>query len=436
MILDFTISNFLSIKERQTLSFEATNDKHLDDYYVVKMDKYRILKMAVVMGANASGKSNVLMAFYMFPVLFLEPCETKSSSIEYDRHALDNKVENEDSKMIVNFICDDKKYRYEVRFNNNYVDYEILQAQPFGELRPHKVYERFLDKETMVSQIKWGDKYRSASNTRDLIINLLPNRTLFGSFQKSNVDIPWMKAILDWIGSYMLPIVKTSEQNLYLYTSKQIYNKKVDSEQVVRLLKNADVGVSDFSLEAETRPIPKEVVEAVMNDEEAPSDLKDKLRTNPVTNNFVVHMMHKGAQGDVAFEFEQESNGTKRFYELSSILLKLISESHFVAIDELENKLHPDLYQHFINIFLSNSKSSQLVFTTHMREFLNDRELFRDDAVWLAEKDGEGATQLYSLADFGSDVLRGNSNRYNAYRIGRLGAIPRLGDTYIKINEN
>ena len=87
MVLDFTISNFRSIKEPQTISFEATNDKHLEDYYVVQKDKYRILKIATILGANASGKSNVIKAFNMIHNLILEPCENKTSKIKYDKFA-------------------------------------------------------------------------------------------------------------------------------------------------------------------------------------------------------------------------------------------------------------------------------------------------------------------------------------------------------------
>ena len=86
MILDFTISNFRSIRDPQTISFEATKDTHLEDYYVVKKGNYRILKMAVILGANASGKSNVVRAFDLFPKLMLYPCENKTSKIEYDKN--------------------------------------------------------------------------------------------------------------------------------------------------------------------------------------------------------------------------------------------------------------------------------------------------------------------------------------------------------------
>ena len=433
MILDYTISNFRSIREAQTLSFEANSDNHLEDYYVVKIDKYRILKIATILGANASGKSNILRAFSLFPLLMLNPCETKSSKIGYDQFALDNNMEKEYSKMIINFICDNIKYRYEIHFNNDIIKYELLQAHPFGEIRAHKVFERILDIDTTLSEIKWGNKYSSIGNTRDLSVNLLPNRTVFGSFQKSNVNIPWMKKIIDWADSYILPIVKTSEQHLSDYTSRLLSNNTIDKEQVKMLLRTADIGVSDFVLKKEIRDIPQPLIELILKDDSAPEPLKNKVMDDPTTEDINVKMIHNGAQGGVELDFNEESNGTKRYYELSSILLKLTNESHFVTVDELESRMHPDLYQHFLNTYLSNAKNSQLVFTTHMREFLNDRDLFRDDSVWFTEKNDIGATQLYSLADFGSDILRNSSNRYNAYRIGRLGAIPNLGGTHINI---
>ncbi len=431
MILDFTISNFRSIKSAQTISFEATEDKHLEEYYVVKKDKYRVLKMAYILGSNASGKSNVIRAFSMLPILMLYPCENKSSKIEYKRFALDQKVDGEPTVMVVNFLCDEKKYCYEVHFDNNYVSYEKLMAHPFGEQRQHKVYERFLDTDTMLSTIKWGDKYRSALNTRNLTINLLPNRTLFGSYQSSNVDIPWMKSIVDWANSYFMPIVKTSEQDLKGYTAQMLDANKIEHQHVARLMQQADFGVSDFQVDTEKKKLSKDSLTSILSDNDAPKELKEQLQRDPTVSRLVVRMMHRGVQGDIPFEISEESNGTKRYFELSSILLLLAKDSHFVTIDELDNKLHPDLYKYFINTYLRNASDSQLVFTTHNREFLSDRDFYRDDAVWFTEKDEWGATELFSLVEFDSSVIRDSTNRYNAYRNGRLGAVPNLSDYYV-----
>ena len=250
MIIDFTISNFRSIREAQTISFEATSDLHLEDSYVIKKGDYRLLKIAMVLGANASGKSNVLRAFEMFPTLLLQPCENKSSQIKYDKFALDPLYRDKDSEIIVNFICGQTRYSYEVGFNNLSVTREILKAKPFGAQREHKVYECFTDETIQVSNIKWGEyegkKYVPSSLARDLKTNLLHNRTLFGAYLNSNVNISWIQEIIDWLGSYMMPIVKTTNQHLDSFTSEQIYEQIIKKEQVAELLRRADVGIRDF----------------------------------------------------------------------------------------------------------------------------------------------------------------------------------------------
>lgn len=431
MIIDFTISNFRSIREAQTLSFEATKDSHLEDFYVVKIGKYRLLKIATILGPNASGKSNLLRAFAMFPRLLLGPCETKSSPIRYDKFALSSDCEKLDTEMKVNFICGVQKYHYEVKFNNKMIVSELLQCQPFDKLRAHTVYERTTDRETLFSNVKWGAKYASSSIARDLNVNLLHNRTVFGAFQKSNVDMPWMKAILEWLDDYMMPIVKTSEQNLLEYTSKYIEVYQENKQKIVSLIRKADVGVRDLEVERKNKPLPKSVLDALMDDKDLPEEFKKKILEHPYREELKVRMLHDGLDGGTFLDFQEESNGTKRYYELSGILLRLTLESHFVAIDELECRLHPDLYRHFIITFLTNAKHSQLVFTTHLREFLADEELCRNDAVWFTEKNEEGATELYSLDDFDKKGLKDIPNYYVAYRTGLFGAIPHLGDTFI-----
>jgi AAA15 family ATPase/GTPase len=102
-----------------------------------------------------------------------------------------------------------------------------------------------------------------------------------------------------------------------------------------------------------------------------------------------------------------------------------------VTIDELESSLHPDLLKHFLLTFLVNSKHSQLIATTHYRELLMEKDIIRNDAIWFTEKKEDGSTDLFSLADFDSSVIRNTSSVYNAYKIGKLGAVPNLSDYYI-----
>ncbi len=421
----------------QTLSFEATNDKHLEEYFVIKVGKYRLLKIATILGANASGKSNVLKAFYMLRELLLEPCQNKESSIDYDKFALDEECLQRPSVMKVNFIVGESKYMYEVEFDNRVVYHELLKCQPFDASREHLVYDRSTNKESLVASIKWGDRYRSVKNTGILSGNLLHNRTLFGAYQNSNVDIPWIKEILDWIRSYFMPMITASrEQRLMQYVSRSVLKGEIGKQDLLRQIIKADVGINNIDIEEKREPLDIDLVNAILQlcDDKAPAELKQKIRTDPTSTIVDVRMSHTGYQKTVPFDYSQESGGTQRYYELSGPLLELIGGSHFLAIDELECRLHPDLYEHFVLTYIKNAKRSQIAITTHMREFLRDKDTFRDDAVWITEKSDKGDTNLYSLADFDTDSLRKENSRYNFYKAGRFGGIPRLGDTYVQIS--
>lgn len=436
MLIDFLISNFRSIRGTQKISFEASSDNHLEDYYVVKLGKYRILKIATILGANASGKSNVLKAFYLFRDLLLRPCGDKTDLIEYDRFALDEVYAKGRSTMIVNFIVGEAKYQYTVIFDNKVIYSESLKCQPFDVIREHTVYERTTDESTFVSAVKFGEKYRSISDQRALQMNLLHNRTVFGAYLNSNVRIEWMQNIIDWVEDYMMPMVKPTGQGIFKYVSRGVLEGRIEKNDLIDQIRKADVGICNLDVQKKVVELDSEIVDALVHDDDIPDDVRRKLKDNPTRTEIEVRMAHSGHQGEVSFDLEEESGGTLRYYELSGLLLEVIKDSHFLTIDELECKLHPDLYVHFITTYLMNARQSQIVFTTHMREFLADKDLFRDDSVWITEKSLQGDTELYSLADFDSDTLRASTSRYNAYRAGRLGGIPRLGDTYLPYNKD
>ncbi|MCQ2294672.1 MAG: hypothetical protein MJZ67_03365, partial [Bacteroidales bacterium] len=241
MFLDIAVENFRSIKELQTLSFEADNSRHLDEYFVMEAGGYRVLKMVPILGANASGKSNVLEVFPFLRELVLRPKNSKSEPIKYDRFALDAAWKNRDTIIETNFICDEKRYYYRLELNNTFVRNEQLRCQPFGAKKDHAVFERTTDESSLVSAIKWGEKYASAE-ARKLQLNLTHNVTVFGSFQRSNVALAWMKAVVDWFDEYMMPNV-SPHTDLTEYTTRKIASADIDKAQVVDLLHKADVGV-------------------------------------------------------------------------------------------------------------------------------------------------------------------------------------------------
>jgi AAA15 family ATPase/GTPase len=126
-----------------------------------------------------------------------------------------------------------------------------------------------------------------------------------------------------------------------------------------------------------------------------------------------------------------ESNGTKRYFGLGGPLYELIHNSHLLCIDELETSLHPDLMKYFLQMYLLNATSSQLLITTHNLSLMENQDFLRRDALWFCEKNDDGSMNLYSAADFDTSTLRKDASIVNAYRAGRLGAKPNLGSPYL-----
>ncbi|MTH30878.1 AAA family ATPase [Myroides pelagicus] len=165
------------------------------------------------------------------------------------------------------------------------------------------------------------------------------------------------------------------------------------------------------------------------------------------SNDKIKELEEKGTVTAVNVEFEHtvnntkytlplelESQGTRRYYGFSGILALLIKKSTSFPIDELETSLHPDLYLHFLLSFLLNSKNSQIIATTHNREILDNKDIFRNDAIWFTDKQDSCSTELYSLADFDSSVVRNTTNILNAYKSGKLSGTPNLSDTFIDLD--
>jgi hypothetical protein len=148
------------------------------------------------------------------------------------------------------------------------------------------------------------------------------------------------------------------------------------------------------------------------------------------TKVFVEHTIN---QQIFKLPLEQESQGTKQYYNFAGALAWAIAESRGVVIDEIESSLHPDLYQHFLLMFLVNARQSQLIATTHNRELLLNKDMLRRDAIWFTDKTADGAAELYSLADFDTKVIRDTSSIYNAYKTGKVGGVPHLGDYYLEV---
>lgn len=425
MLINFSIQNFGSIKEKQTLSFEAGKSEHLEDYYVIETNGMRLLKLGLIYGANASGKTTILKALDFLHKLVVNPKMQKSEKFKLEPFRFDKNTPKQNTVFEIEFLQNGVRYFYEVEINVNAVIRENLYAH-----NPKKstVFSRTTDIENQATKIKFGNKIKISNVTQEYFEKItLWNNTVLGGFQKISLVSKELKDVTDWFFNYLSPGSLHLNHN-YIEEKEFAQNKK----SIIEIIKKADFNISDIMVK------PKEYdYYPRVNNLEDKKALGKWIEFQNDMGFKEIEFQHSVNDKTYWLDFNSESEGTRKYYSMAGILYILISNSVAFSIDELESSLHPDLFQHFLLSFLVNSKQSQLIATTHNREILNNRDILRNDAIWITDKNNDDcATELYSLADFDTSVIRDTSNIYNAYKIGKLGGVPNLGDYYIDMQDD
>ena len=400
MIVNFSIQNFGSIKSKQTLSFEADASEHLENTYVVCAAGKRLLKLALIYGANASGKTTILKALDFLRDLVVNPKEKKTDLLDFSPYLFDANTPEQPTELTIEFVYEGGCYHYEVTFMRQAVILEALYRDA-----PEKtlVYKRTTDIEEQLTKISFGDKITLDKSAQQVLeLNTLWNNTVPGGFLKTNISFEELRQVTDWFGSYLKSII-APDTKLDTYITNKIDEKKLTKEEVLAILKKADFNISDIIIER---------------------------RKETGIDRIKIFSKHTVNNKSYILPMEQESEGTKRFYGFAGLLALLIKIPTIFLIDELESSLHPDLYTHFLLSFLQNARQSQLIATTHNRELLADKDIFRNDVIWFTDKGRDCATELYSLADFDTSAIK---NVLNAYKIGKFSGVPRLSDTFIDV---
>ena len=418
MIHEIKIRNLYSFKEEQTFSFEASSDRTYDDLYCYEVKPgLKLLKMAIIYGANAAGKSNFLNVLDFIRQIILNVPNEKMKGTSVQQFLLDTQCLSENSSFSISLYLNGIRYIYDLELNSEFIVSEKLVYYPSSQ--PALVFQRGYNPSKKVSTLKFGSTIDVGEREKIILEgDLIINATLLSVYLRKNVNISVFEAIVNWFSKNMSP--KTDSRNEQRYQStERIYKSEKEKEFTLELLKKADFNIIDIELEKEEK-------------KEGRSDVFEESAQLYLAIGIIkrrgLKFIHKTMNGKIAaMSFDAQSEGTKRYFELSSILGKLLEENSFVPLDELESSLHPDLADHFIKTFLANSKNSQLLFTTHNLMLL-DSDYIRRDAVWFCEKNEDGATELFSAHDFG---LHKNISLFNAYKIGKFGAKPNLGSIYL-----
>ncbi len=437
MILQFSVTNYRSFKEKSTLSLLASNyDKDTRESENVVLNKkfnHRILKSAVIYGANAGGKSKFVEALiFMRRFVIMSSKDTqKGDPIAIEPFRLSTETISQGSEFEIVFYLKNNLYRYGFEVNREKIIAEWLYHKT--KTKENEIYYR--DYQEIIYKTKKLAKLETLVNEKLIRDNALLLSVL-AQFNDSLAE-----SFLEWFRG--LKVISGLKEEGYLNDTMLLSKNIEQKERILKFLHNADIGIDDFRLKKHTfeefdvekmNDVSKELKDVILGIDSYMKKIMKEENEESFSDVITFHKQYNN-NGDYvkSIEFslrEDESSGTRKYFALIGQIIKIIDEGGVLFVDELDSKIHPNLVCKIISIFNStklNPNHAQLVFNSHDTNLLSSG-LFRRDQIWFVKKSKVGASKLYSLADFKTDEVRKNEAFENNYIRGKYGAIPFLGD--------
>lgn len=405
MLLQFSIKNFRTFKDKATLSLIASNyDKDTrEDENIYSEENFglRLLKSAVVYGANASGKSKLLdaFAFIRYFVINSSKESQKGEAINVHPFLLSDDTEKEPTEFEIIFLYNKVLYRYGFEATKEKIVSEWLYYKPKTK-EVELFYREGSNFYTHSRSFVKGGTVAKEGLVRDNALLV----SVAAQFNETTAI-----SVLDWFEKNA--IISGLYDGEYRDNTINKLNNLVDKVRILKFLKAADVGIEGLELLK---------IES------------GKFKDNPFSTVLVIKnkYQNKTKIGTVNFFLSlDESEGTRKYFYILGPVLDTLEKGGVLIVDELDSKLHPNLVCKIVSLFNSkefNKKNAQLIFNTHDTNLLSSG-LFRRDQIWFTNKDKFGEAKLYSLADFKSDEVRKTEPFEDNYIMGKYGAVPFLG---------
>lgn len=432
MILSFSLSNYRSIRNRATLSLIPSKTcKELPDNVFSIANKFNILRSAVIYGANASGKSNLLKGLVDF-IEFIAISSSKklNNTIQiYDPYLLDKTAETQSSDFEIEFILNQSRCVYSVSCLLSQIAYESLFFYPKGQ--KVLVFERENNNPIKFGSVLKGEK-------RSIEARLLPNQLFLSKAANENLD--FLTQIYLYFKDYEINFAQMGSVFDIFPPNKIIGSMLMNKNQEFinrfqQIITSLDVGIEALKIKESTDSnlfsgiTPTDGMDMI--NQEFVSTTFPKFKYEIVTMHSVYDTESKTTENR-EFSIDMESSGTKNLLMLAFTLLETFEKGSVIIIDEFEKSLHPQIAKTLIQLFNNkdiNKNNAQLIFTTHDVSFLNN-ELFRRDQIWFTEKDEFGKTELYALSQI--DGIRKDIPYDKWYLSGRFGATPIVNEILIQ----
>ena len=406
MILQFSCSNHKSIKNKVTFSTIASSDNTFEETLKI-FSNIRIMRSAVIYGANGSGKSNFISALEFMRYLVSESIKHQPGQGVFQApHKLNSS--SVPSEYDIQFVKNDIRYAYGFSIVKNVVQNEYLYYFPRG--RQVKIFER----EAM--RIKPGDKYK---NVFDISLGVLKENRLFLSCAANYTNIKEIEEAFLFFQDDI--VVYNPDANNWTEYSIQLMQQNREIKDIfVKTLQALGTGVKDIRVKLEktklaVKDLPQEMPEALK-----------MLMTSQEANMIEAKLVYDEFETDLMVE---ESTGIKRLFEVICPIIDIINNGKILVCDEIETGLHESIVYQIVKMFNQSRKDqfAQLIFSTHDTSLL-DSSLFRRDQIWFTQLDNQRATDLYSLVEIKN--VRKTENLEKGYISGKYGAIPILNRNF------
>ena len=410
MILEFSITNFLSFKDKVTFSMFANSTSGLEDNYIIS-NKNRILKTAAIYGANASGKTNLFAVLNNVGYMLRNSNNLDiNDKLRIDSFKFDKETINKPSQFEISFIVDEVRYEYGFIADENAIHEEYLYYSPNGRIK--KIFER-----ANTNQYSFPKNDEGILN--DIAQKNSPNKFFIATATTWNYEktrIPYNFLSYDLNAFNNLIALRDVAIREYFKNDKDLKEFALD------FLKKADFNIEDFKVvEIE---LPDEILYRMTDANQNGVNIRKKQKL------FTAFFKHKGS--DVEISYDNESKGTQIVFCFIPFIMDAINKGMVLVVDELDRSLHPYLVEMIVQMFNDpniNKNNAQLIFNTHFTNLLNLNSLRRDQ-IWFIEKVGNsGISDLYVLSDFS---VRKEENIEKGYMLGRFGAVPSI-KTYLNL---
>jgi len=421
MLIEFRVSNFRSLRDEQVLSMVASNDKSLQDNTITTVHHAvsRLLKTAVVYGANASGKSNLIKALQFMRGVVLESASLVQPGQSYNLQAfrLDDAFAGQATQFELTFMLDNVRYQYGFAMTSERILAEHLLV--YKTAKPQRWFERCRDEATGKDVYEYSTSLKGPKNLWEGATR--PNALFLSMAAQLNSEA--LQPLFNWFANGLEIFNEQSQLNLL--TSIEMLQQSEGKKAINRFLETADISIADIAVT--TRKVPRQSLHVDLQAG------KTDIRQEEVDEH-QLQFFHVTDKGQAVFDLMDESAGTRNLIFLSGPILDVLKRGATLVIDELDTSLHPLLVRALVRLFHQSrtpEASAQLIFTTHDTSLLDAPDLLRRDQIWLMEKDNAQASSLVALAEFSPRIKEALGR---GYLTGRYGAIPLLEQTAVMVD--